>query len=371
MLKSVLCFKKFLKKIIAGHFKGKNAIKKICSTPHNSCALCLHLPGSPLHWVSPGRFSTSFSFDWSNHLAFLVQHLSPTPSSFFSLSRYLNLVLLHHCSRTLCAFVGSITLSLSQMVSLANEVRSFHVERQKEVSSFTKSSAVGGLSEEPSLYSILSYSYCYVGIMTGESVAPPPSRRSGPVSILSVVLLFAFAWNLTTVSLCLTLLHLSDIVWVHIVFSLICSHSWTLCSSPITSQKSLSNLYRSVRCLQLFHFFLDRRLLNAPLSHPAILPKGPFFRFQTYADWLKQPNPQKLPGWVPCLQRLKLVPVYGALFVAVNSKFPLDYVRTGDFLEQHFFFRCHFTRHFLSYCCFICAFKKKPLMGWCQRFAWC
>lgn len=72
---------------------------------------------------------------------------------------------------------------------------------------------------------------------------------------------------------------------------------------------------------------------------PPHLPKGPFFRFQTYFDWLRQPNPQILPGWVPCLQRLKLVPVYGALFLAVNSVFPLAYVRTEEFLDQNFFFR--------------------------------
>lgn len=54
------------------------------------------------------------------------------------------------------------------MVSLANEVRSFHVEK-KEVSSFGKSPAIGGLSQEPSLYDLLSYSYCYIGIMTGKS----------------------------------------------------------------------------------------------------------------------------------------------------------------------------------------------------------
>lgn len=56
------------------------------------------------------------------------------------------------------------------MVSLANEVQSYHLEKKKEVSSFSKSPVIGGLSEEPSLYDILSYSYCYVGIMTGKSV---------------------------------------------------------------------------------------------------------------------------------------------------------------------------------------------------------
>lgn len=53
------------------------------------------------------------------------------------------------------------------MVSLANEIQSYHLEKKKEVSAFTKSPVVGGLSHEPSLYDIMSYSYCYVGIMTG------------------------------------------------------------------------------------------------------------------------------------------------------------------------------------------------------------
>lgn len=55
------------------------------------------------------------------------------------------------------------------MVSLANEVQSFHIEKKKEVSSFAKSPVIGGLSQEPSLYDILSYSYCYICIMTGKS----------------------------------------------------------------------------------------------------------------------------------------------------------------------------------------------------------
>ncbi|KAM7420934.1 hypothetical protein PAMA_015237 [Pampus argenteus] len=130
-------------------------------------------------------------------------------------------------------FSNAIQLLLTlKMVSLANEVHSFHMEKKKEVSSFAKSPVIGGLSQEPSLYDILSYSYCYVGVMT-----------------------------------------------------------------------------------------------------------GPFFRFQTYSDWLRQPSPLALPGWVPCLQRLKLVPVYAALFLAVNSVFPLAYVRTEEFLEENIFFR--------------------------------
>lgn len=55
------------------------------------------------------------------------------------------------------------------MVSLANEVRSFHEEKKRDVSAFSKSPIIGGLTQEPSLYDILSYSYCYVGIMTGKN----------------------------------------------------------------------------------------------------------------------------------------------------------------------------------------------------------
>lgn len=61
----------------------------------------------------------------------------------------------------------SYCFSNTQMVSLANEIHSYHSEKKKEVSSFTKSPVVRGLSHEPSLYDIIAYSYCYVGIMTG------------------------------------------------------------------------------------------------------------------------------------------------------------------------------------------------------------
>lgn len=65
------------------------------------------------------------------------------------------------------------------MVSLANEVHSFHTEKKKEVSSFGKSPVIGGLSKEPSLYDALSYSYCYVGIMTGKSVETSSLNNDG------------------------------------------------------------------------------------------------------------------------------------------------------------------------------------------------
>lgn len=100
-------------------------------------------------------------------------------------------------------------------------------------------------------------------------------------------------------------------------------------------------LHPSNLCLELSHFSIFCQSLSSQHSFISSIyfPKGPFFRFQTYADWLRQPNPQMLPSWVPCVQRLKLVPVYGALFLAVNSVFPLAYVRNEEFLDQNFFFR--------------------------------
>ncbi|CAL8359966.1 unnamed protein product [Arctogadus glacialis] len=156
-------------------------------------------------------------------------------------------------------FANAIQLLLTlKMVSLANEVQSYHLEKKKEVSSFSKSPVIGGLSAEPSLYDILSYSYCYVGIMT-----------------------------------------------------------------------------------------------------------GPFFRFQTYVDWLRQPSPLTLPAVAPCLQRLKLVPVYGALFLAVNSVFPLGYVRTDDFLNDNFFFRLFYMTAVFF------VFRMRFYAAWCAAEAGC
>ncbi|XP_028325590.1 membrane-bound acylglycerophosphatidylinositol O-acyltransferase mboat7 [Gouania willdenowi] len=156
-------------------------------------------------------------------------------------------------------FANAIQLILTlKMVSLANEVHSFHVEKKKEISSFVKSPITGGLSQEPSLYDVLAYSYCYVGIMT-----------------------------------------------------------------------------------------------------------GPFFRFQTYVDWLKQPSPLALPGAAVCLQRLKLVPVYGALYMAVNSVFPLAYVLTEEYLDHNFFFR------FFYMIAVFFVFRMRFYAAWCGAEAGC
>ncbi|RVE62900.1 hypothetical protein OJAV_G00160490 [Oryzias javanicus] len=195
-------------------------------------------------WIiikSSGRLAPALSLSWT--FLYLL---------FFRLSTWFDLP-------KPTPFANAIQLILTlKMVSLANEVHSFHVEKKKDVSSFSKSSVVGGLSQEPSLYDVLSYSYCYMGIMT-----------------------------------------------------------------------------------------------------------GPFFRFQTFMDWLRQPNPQALPGWEPCVQRLKLVPVYGALFLGFNYYFPLSYVRTEDFLEENIFFRM-----FYMVAVFF-VFRMRFFAAWCGAEAGC
>lgn len=88
------------------------------------------------------------------------------------------------------------------MVSLANEVHSFHTEKKKDVSSFSKPSVIGGLSQEPSLYDVLSYSYCYMGIMTGKSAEKVGCFLSDSNRVFMFIIClwtccsceFAFAW---------------------------------------------------------------------------------------------------------------------------------------------------------------------------------
>uniref|UniRef100_A0A2K5LMG1 Leukocyte receptor cluster member 4 n=1 Tax=Cercocebus atys TaxID=9531 RepID=A0A2K5LMG1_CERAT len=54
------------------------------------------------------------------------------------------------------------------LVSLASEVQDLHLAQRKEMASgFSKGPTLGLLPDVPSLMETLSYSYCYVGIMTG------------------------------------------------------------------------------------------------------------------------------------------------------------------------------------------------------------
>ena len=62
----------------------------------------------------------------------------------------------------------------SQLVSLASEVQDLHLAQRKEMATgFSKGPSLGLLPDVPSLMETLSYSYCYVGIMTGECGCVP------------------------------------------------------------------------------------------------------------------------------------------------------------------------------------------------------
>uniref|UniRef100_A0A286Y5Y9 Membrane bound O-acyltransferase domain containing 7 n=1 Tax=Cavia porcellus TaxID=10141 RepID=A0A286Y5Y9_CAVPO len=70
-------------------------------------------------------------------------------------------------------FTNAVQLLLTlKLVSLASDVQDLHLAQRKEMASgFSKTPALGLLPDVPSLMETLSYSYCYVGIMTG---APGP-----------------------------------------------------------------------------------------------------------------------------------------------------------------------------------------------------
>lgn len=66
-------------------------------------------------------------------------------------------------------FTNAVQLLLTlKLVSLASEVQDLHLAQRKEMASgFSKEPTLGLLPDVPSLMETLSYSYCYVGIMTG------------------------------------------------------------------------------------------------------------------------------------------------------------------------------------------------------------
>lgn len=77
----------------------------------------------------------------------------------------------------------SLTCSLppSQLVSLASEVQDLHLAQRKEMAAgFSQGPSLGLLPHIPSLTETLSYSYCYVGIMTGECLPNRPPLLASP-----------------------------------------------------------------------------------------------------------------------------------------------------------------------------------------------
>lgn len=57
-------------------------------------------------------------------------------------------------------------------------------QRKEMASGFSKEPPLGLLPDVPSLMETLSYSYCYVGIMTGERAHPGPASAQTLLSVL-------------------------------------------------------------------------------------------------------------------------------------------------------------------------------------------
>lgn len=75
----------------------------------------------------------------------------------------------------------------AQLVSLASEVQDLHLAQRKEMTSgFNKGPTLGLLPDVPSLMETLSYSYCYVGIMTGEWACPTALSLCRPECLFCV-----------------------------------------------------------------------------------------------------------------------------------------------------------------------------------------
>lgn len=72
-------------------------------------------------------------------------------------------------------------------MSLASEVQDLHLAQRKDMASgFSKGPSLGLLPDVPSLTETLSYSYCYVGIMTGECAFPPSLPVLSPSPSVSI-----------------------------------------------------------------------------------------------------------------------------------------------------------------------------------------
>ncbi|XP_043935389.1 lysophospholipid acyltransferase 7 isoform X1 [Protopterus annectens] len=65
-------------------------------------------------------------------------------------------------------FANAVQLLLTlKLVSVASDIQEFRQVKKQEVTSFSKSPLTGLISSEPSMWELLCYSYCYIGIMTG------------------------------------------------------------------------------------------------------------------------------------------------------------------------------------------------------------
>ncbi|EDO40083.1 predicted protein, partial [Nematostella vectensis] len=61
---------------------------------------------------------------------------------------------------------------------------------------------------------------------------------------------------------------------------------------------------------------------------------GPYYRYKTYKDFLEQENPEKIASLWPALRRLKFAPLYGGLYLLMNTYFPTKHLMSEEFFKH-------------------------------------
>lgn len=62
---------------------------------------------------------------------------------------------------------------------------------------------------------------------------------------------------------------------------------------------------------------------------------GPYYRYRTYRDFLTMPYVTSVDRMAHCLSRMKVLPFYVALGLAVNHYFPAEYIGEDPFYNEH------------------------------------
>ncbi|EGW07373.1 Lysophospholipid acyltransferase 7 [Cricetulus griseus] len=164
-------------------------------------------------------------------------------------------------------FTNAVQLLLTlKLVSLASEVQDLHLAQRKEIASgFSKEPTLGLLPDVPSLMETLSYSYCYVGIMTGEWPAQP---RWATLCLTSPRVLFPF------------------------YAPLLCPRLPVLCRGcPVLSV----SVYCGNQPWRIASFSPSRRPINPPALPPSAGIKGVHQR-PTFMDFYMALSYQRTPG---------------------------------------------------------------------------
>ncbi|XP_076459466.1 membrane-bound acylglycerophosphatidylinositol O-acyltransferase mboat7-like isoform X2 [Babylonia areolata] len=66
---------------------------------------------------------------------------------------------------------------------------------------------------------------------------------------------------------------------------------------------------------------------------------GPYYKYHIYRDWLRQPNPEKIPLQEPLIAKARPLPAIVVTYLVCSYFFSIKYVETDEFYENPFWFR--------------------------------